>query len=58
LNLGNNNWTSIGNFTLEAKAGWQYIDLPKTETMRYVKIKITSTNKDKKYTHLGEFVAY
>jgi len=54
----NTKWTSIGNFVLEKKKGWQYIDLPKKETMRYVKIKITSSNGNFKYTHLGEFVAY
>jgi len=54
----NRKWTSIGKFTLKAQKDWQYIDLPKTETMRYVKIKVISTNKDRKFTHLGEFVAY
>jgi len=54
----NKHWTSLGNFVLETQREWQYIDLPKTENMRYVKVKITSTNGDFKYTHLGEFVAY
>jgi len=54
----NKHWTSLGNVVLEAKRNWQYVDLPETETMRYVKVKIIATNKNFKYTHLGEFVAY
>jgi len=52
------NWTSVGKFRLEAKTAWQYVDLSQTHAMRYVKVLATSTNKNFRYTHLGEFVAY
>jgi len=51
-------WTSLGTFRLEAKTGWQYIDLSHAHSMRYAKTVATSTNKGFKYTHLGEFAAY
>jgi len=57
-NSDNSKWISIGKFNLEPEKGWQYIDLPQKETMQLVRIEITSTNRDRKFTHLGEFVAY
>lgn len=54
----NMNWTSIGTFVLKAQQNWQYVDLSQTQTMRYVKVKVTSTNGDFQYANLAEFAAY
>ncbi|ASW73546.1 hypothetical protein IQ37_10980 [Chryseobacterium piperi] len=54
----NISWTSIGTFALIAQQNWQYVDLPQNESMRYVKVKVNSTNGGFQYTHLAEFGAY
>ncbi|MCW2463633.1 discoidin domain-containing protein [Elizabethkingia anophelis] len=54
----NSTWTSIGTFALKAQQNWQYIDLAQAQSMRYVKVKVTSTNGGFQYTHLAEFAAY
>lgn len=54
----NSTWTSVGTYTLKAQQGIQYIELPQTYSMRYVKVKVTSTNGNYQYTHLAEFTAF
>lgn len=54
----NSTWTSMGTFALKAQQNWQYIDLAQAQSMRYVKVKVTSTNGGFQYTHLAEFAAY
>jgi len=54
----NVNWTSIGTFVLKAQQNWQYVDLSQMQTMRYVKVKVTSTNGGFQYANLAEFAAY
>ena len=54
----NSNWTSIGTFSLKAQQSWQYVDLTQAQSMRYVKVKVTSTNGGFQYAHLAEFAAY
>jgi len=51
-------WKSIGKFKLIPQKSWQYIDLKKSQKMRYVKVLIKSTNKDQFFTHFSEFAAY
>ncbi len=54
----NSTWTSVGTFSLKAQQSWQYVDLAQAQSMRYVKVKVTSTNGGFNYTHLAEFGAY
>lgn len=54
----NSNWQKIGDYSLERKQTYQFIDLPANTTYRYFKINIKNGHGDFKYTHLAVLATY
>lgn len=54
----NVNWTSQGEYTLKKQTSWQYIELPSTQSVRYMKLVTKNCHGGFRYTHLAELGAY
>jgi len=52
------NWTSLGNFTLENTGDKQFVDLPEAVNARYFKVFVKSDYKNSTFTAIAEIGGY
>ncbi|MDD7915300.1 discoidin domain-containing protein [Polaribacter ponticola] len=54
----NSNWQKIGDYSLERKQTYQFIELPANTSYRYFKIQTKNSHGDFNYTHLAVLATY